>query len=60
MLKDVQARLGSDEGSDEFYGSVFIEIVPSETEDERMTARSDRRQVRIQISIDTRMLIGRE
>lgn len=40
MLKDVQARLESDEGSDEFYGSVFIMVVPSETEDERMTARS--------------------
>ena len=34
MLKDVQARLESDEGSDEFYGSVFVMVVPSETEEE--------------------------
>lgn len=59
MLKDVQARLESDEGSNEFYGGIE-RVVASEREDERMTARSDRRQVRIQISIDTRMLIGRE
>lgn len=59
MLKDVQARLGSDEGSDEFYVATEW-IDASEREDERMTARSDRRQVRIEISIDTRMLIGRE
>lgn len=59
MLKDVQARLESDEGSDEFYGGIG-RVVAYEVEDERMAARSERRQVRIQISIDTRMLIGRE
>ena len=40
-------------------GEMMVFSVP-DNGDERMTARSDRRQVRIQISIDTRMLIGRE